>query len=102
MPIINVKFIEGVVADEQKKRELIEKLTNTFVSVCGEVTRPFVYCLIEETQPYQWGIAGKPMPDLAFLTGEEYAAYMKKADDIMSEQMVQSALETKNDKTITN
>ena len=38
MPIIHVKFIEGVVADTAKKHELIKKLTDTFVSVCGDVT----------------------------------------------------------------
>lgn len=91
MPIINVKFIEGVVGTDEQKRELIDKLTETFVSICGEVTRPFVYCLIEETKPYHWGIAGKPMPDLAFLTGEEYAANMKKADEIMSAQIAQQS-----------
>lgn len=96
MPIINVKFIEGVVGNDEQKRELIEKLTETFVSICGEVTRPFVYVLIEETKPFHWGIAGKPMPDLVFLTGEEYARYMNKADAIMSAQIAQQSSGSEN------
>lgn len=96
MPIINVKFIEGVVGTDEQKRELIDKLTDTFVSICGEVTRPFVYVLIEETKPFHWGIAGKPMPDLVFLTGEEYARYMNKADAIMSAQIVQQSSGSEN------
>ena len=31
----------------------------------------------------EWGIAGKPMPDLKFLTGPEYAAHHAKANEIM-------------------
>ena len=96
MPIINVKFIEGVVADDAQKRQLIEKLTETFVSICGEVTRPFVYCLIEETKPFYWGISGKPMPDLVYLTSEEHAAVIAKANEIMSQAIAQQAATSQN------
>ena len=83
MPIITVQFIKDVVATPEQKRELIEKLTDTFVGVLGEVVRPYVYCLIQETPQMEWGIAGKPMPDLKFLTGPEYAAHHAKANEIM-------------------
>jgi 4-oxalocrotonate tautomerase len=65
MPIINIKFIEGVVATPEQKLELIQKMTDTFVGVLGDVVRPFTYCIIDETPVNQWGIAGVPMPDLA-------------------------------------
>ena len=42
MPIITVQFIKDVVATPEQKRELIEKLTDTFVGVLGEVVRPYV------------------------------------------------------------
>ena len=36
MPIINIKFIKDVVATEEQKKELIEKMTDTFVGVLGD------------------------------------------------------------------
>lgn len=85
MPIIEVRFIEGVVApDPEQKRQLIERLTEDFIEICGEVTRPFVYCLINETPPLQWGISGVPMPDLAYLTGERRTREIQEANDLMT------------------
>ena len=83
MPIINIKFIENVVATPDQKHELIREMTDTFVEVLGEVVRPLTYVVIEETKMYDWGIAGRPMPDLAWLTGPEYNAIMAKSQDIM-------------------
>lgn len=85
MPIIEVRFIQGVVAPEpEQKRQLIERLTEDFIQICGEVTRPFVYCLINETPPMQWGISGVPMPDLAYLTGERRAKEIQQANSLMT------------------
>jgi 4-oxalocrotonate tautomerase family enzyme len=90
MPIIEVRFIEGVVATEpEQKRQLIERLTNVFVEICGEVTRPFVYCIIHETPTLQWGISGVPMPDLAYLTGERRAREIEDANQLMTGMMAQ-------------
>jgi 4-oxalocrotonate tautomerase family enzyme len=83
MPIINIKFIENVVATSDQKAELIVKMTETFAGVLGEVVRPFTYVVIEETKVNEWGIAGKPMPDLAWLCGPEYQGYHAKAREIM-------------------
>ena len=91
MPIINIKFIEGVVATPEQKLELIEKMTDTFAGVLGEVVRPFVYCIIDETPVMQWGIGGKPMPDLAWLIGPEYDAQKAEANRIMGEAVKQMA-----------
>lgn len=87
MPLVNVKYIEGLITNEAQKRELIEKLTDTFVSVCGEVTRPFLYVMIEEIPAYHWGVAGKALPNDEFLTGEEYAGYVNKSISILSPQV---------------
>ncbi len=83
MPIINIKFIEQVVATPEQKQELVRRMTDTFVDVLGDVVRPFTYVVIEETKMYDWGIAGKPMPDLAWLCGDEYNGFIKKSQDIM-------------------
>lgn len=91
MPIIDIRFIKDVVATPQQKEELIVKMTDTFVSVLGEVVRPFVYCLINETPQHDWGIAGVHMPDLAFLTGERYAQIYKTSSDMMKAALEQAA-----------
>jgi len=91
MPIINIKFIENVVATTDQKHQLVREMTNTFVNTLGEVVRPFTYVVIEETKMYDWGIAGQPMPDLAWLTGPEYNAIMGKSQAIMKEVVEQMA-----------
>lgn len=84
MPIITIQAIEGVVlTSPEQKRELLKKMTDTFISVVGEVARPYTYCLIQETPLQEWSIAGVPLPDLPFLYGPEYAAMHAKANDIM-------------------
>jgi 4-oxalocrotonate tautomerase len=91
MPIINIKFIENVVATPEQKQHLVKEMTNTFVNTLGDVVRPFTYVVIEETKMYDWGIAGQPMPDLVWLTGPEYAEIMKKSQDIMKTVVEQQA-----------
>ena len=91
MPIIDVRFIQDVVATPEQKRQLIEQLTETFVSICGEVTRPFVYCLIHETPQMEWGISGVPMPDLQYLIGERRAEEIRRANEIMAAAVAQQS-----------
>lgn len=91
MPIIDVRFIQDVVATPDQKRQLIEQLTETFVSICGEVTRPFVYCLIHETPQMEWGISGVPMPNLQYLIGERRAEEIRRANEIMAAAVAQQA-----------
>ncbi len=84
MPIITIRAIKDVVlTSPEQKRELLQKMTDTFISVVGEVARPYTYCLIEETPQFEWSIAGRPLPDLPFLYGSEYAGMHQRANDIM-------------------
>ena len=83
MPIITVQFIKDVVATPEQKKELIIRLTDTFCDILGDVVRPFVYCLIKETPQQEWGIAGVPMPDLAYLTGSKHAKVIEKSNELM-------------------
>ncbi|MEZ4670618.1 MAG: ester cyclase [Anaerolineae bacterium] len=89
MPIITVQFIKEVVATPEQKRELIVRLTDTFVDVLGEVVRPFVYTLIQETPQNEWGIAGVPMPDLVYLTGQKHAQVIEKSNNHMRAAIAQ-------------
>ena len=60
MPFINVKLIEGVFSQAQKQ-EIIQKLTDTMVSIEGENMRPVTWVVLEEVKSGDWGIAGKAL-----------------------------------------
>jgi len=60
MPLINVKVIEGVFTDSQK-REMVEKLTDAMVEIEGENMRPVTWVVVEEVASGAWGIGGKPL-----------------------------------------
>ena len=60
MPLIQVKVIEGVFTEAQK-REMIHKLTDTMVAIEGEAMRPVTWVVVEEVKSGDWGIGGKPM-----------------------------------------
>jgi 4-oxalocrotonate tautomerase len=84
MPIITGKVIKGVVlTSDEQKRELLAKMTDAFIGVVGDVARPYTYCIIEETPLYEWSIGGRPLPDLPFLYGPEYAEMHSKANAMM-------------------
>ena len=75
MPLVNVKVIEGVFSDSQK-RELVEKLTDAMVSIEGENMRKVTWVMIEEVKSGDWGIGGKPVTTeevKALATGKQAA-----------------------------
>ena len=91
MPVINIKFIKDVDATDEQKAELIVKMTDTFVGVLGDVVRPFTYVIFDETPVGAWGIAGKPMPDLEYLIGEEHAGVIERSNQAMRDAIAQMA-----------
>jgi 4-oxalocrotonate tautomerase len=58
MPLIQVKLIEGVFTETQK-REMIRKLTDAMVSVEGENMRSVTWVTVEEVKSGDWGIGGQ-------------------------------------------
>ena len=60
MPLIQVKLIEDVFTEAQK-REMVRKLTDAMVSIEGENMRPVTWVVIEEVGSGNWGIGGKPL-----------------------------------------
>jgi 4-oxalocrotonate tautomerase len=60
MPLVNVKVIEGVFSDSQK-REIVRKLTDAMVSIEGENMRQVTWVVIEEVKSGDWGIGGTPL-----------------------------------------
>lgn len=60
MPLIQVKLIEGVFSNEQK-REMVRKLTDAMVSIEGENMRPLTLVVIEDIKSGDWAVGGNPM-----------------------------------------
>jgi 4-oxalocrotonate tautomerase len=60
MPLINVKLIEGVFSESQK-RTIVERLTDAMVSIEGENLRPVTWVVIDEVKGGNWAIGGKPL-----------------------------------------
>ena len=60
MPLIQVKVIEGVFTDVQK-REIVRKLTDAMVSIEGENMRLVTWVVVEEVKSGSWGIGGKAL-----------------------------------------
>jgi 4-oxalocrotonate tautomerase len=60
MPLINVKLIEGVFNEGQKK-QIASKLTDAMVAIEGESMRSVTWVVIEEVKSGHWAIGGKPL-----------------------------------------
>ena len=60
MPLIQVRVIEGVFTEAQK-RQIVHKLTDAMVSVEGENMRPVTLVIVEEVKSGDWGIGGKSL-----------------------------------------
>ncbi len=60
MPLIQVKLIEGVFTDMQK-RAMVQKLTDAMVAIEGETMRSVTWVVLEEVKSGDWAIGGKPL-----------------------------------------
>jgi 4-oxalocrotonate tautomerase len=60
MPLITINVMENVFTDKQKQK-MIEKVTDTMVSIEGEAMRAITWVLIEEVHESHWGIGGQSM-----------------------------------------
>ena len=60
MPMLEVHLIENVFTPEQK-RQMIQKLTDTMVSIEGENMRGVTWVKIHEVASGEWAIGGKPL-----------------------------------------
>ncbi len=54
MPVANIKVIEGVFSDGEKRR-MIEKVTEALVSIEGENMREGTVVIFEEVKSGHWG-----------------------------------------------
>jgi 4-oxalocrotonate tautomerase len=60
MPLVEVKVIEGVFSRD-KKRQIVEGVTEAMVAVEGEGLRGVTWVLVEEIPSGEWGIGGHPI-----------------------------------------
>jgi 4-oxalocrotonate tautomerase len=60
MPFINVKLIEGVFSEAQKK-QIAKSLTEAMVQIEGEAMRSVTWCVVEEIKSGDWAIGGQAL-----------------------------------------
>jgi 4-oxalocrotonate tautomerase len=60
MPVVDIKVIEGVFTDE-KKREIVERVTEALIEIGGEPLRTATHTLITETPSGGWAIGGRAL-----------------------------------------
>ena len=60
MPLANIKVIEGVFSDAEK-RQIIVNVTEALVAVEGERIRDKTVVIVEETKSGDWGVGGQPL-----------------------------------------
>jgi 4-oxalocrotonate tautomerase len=58
MPLVEVKVIEGVFSDD-KKRQIVEGVTEAMVAIEGESLRSVTWVLVQEVRSGDWGIGGR-------------------------------------------
>ncbi len=62
MPLAEIKVIEGVFSEEEKK-QMTEKVTDALVSIEGETPRDKTVVILEEVKSGTWGFGGKALVD---------------------------------------
>jgi 4-oxalocrotonate tautomerase len=60
MPLAEIKVIEGVFSDAEKK-QMIEKVTDALVSIEGEALREKTVVIVEEVKSGDWGFGGRAL-----------------------------------------
>lgn len=60
MPLVQVKVIQGVFSEGQK-RQIVEGVTEAMVAIEGEAMRGVTWVLVEEVLSGDWGIGGNPL-----------------------------------------
>ena len=60
MPLVEVKVIEGVFSRD-KKRQIVEGVTEAMVAIEGEGLRGVTWVLVDEIPSGEWGIGGHPI-----------------------------------------
>jgi ketosteroid isomerase-like protein/phenylpyruvate tautomerase PptA (4-oxalocrotonate tautomerase family) len=57
MPVIRTTLLEGFSTEEQRA-EICTRLADTLVDIFGEVTKPYIFSIVDEIKPGAWSIGG--------------------------------------------
>ena len=57
MPVIRTTLLEGFATAEQRS-EITTRLADTLVDIFGDVTKPYIFSIVDEIKPGAWSIAG--------------------------------------------
>lgn len=60
MPLVDIQVIEGVFNEDEKK-EMIERVTDTLVAIEGEALRGVTWVRVIDVPGGQWGIGGQAL-----------------------------------------
>ena len=60
MPLVEVKVIEGVFSESQK-RQMVEGISEAMVAIGGECLRGVTWVLVQEVRSGEWGIGGRAL-----------------------------------------
>jgi 4-oxalocrotonate tautomerase len=60
MPVVEIKVIEGVFTDDEK-REMVERLTEALIEVGGEPLRSKTHALVIESPSGAWAVGGQAL-----------------------------------------
>jgi 4-oxalocrotonate tautomerase family enzyme len=60
MPIIRTTVLKGFTTSEQKS-QLVAALTEAMIDTLGEVTRPYIFSLVDEIEAGAWQVQGQIM-----------------------------------------
>jgi len=58
MPLVDIQVIDGVFNEDEKK-EMIQKVTETMVAIEGEALRGLTWVRVIDVPGGQWGIGGQ-------------------------------------------
>jgi 4-oxalocrotonate tautomerase len=58
MPLVEVKVMEGVFSQD-KRRQIVEGVTEAMIAIEGEGLRGVTWVLVEEVRSGDWGIGGR-------------------------------------------
>lgn len=62
MPIVRTTIINGF-ATLAQKGEIVQRTTDAVTSVLGEMTRPYIFALVDEITPGAWSVGGAILND---------------------------------------
>lgn len=60
MPLVDIQVIDGVFNEDEKK-EMIQKVTDTMVAIEGEALRGVTWVRVIDVPGGQWGIGGQAL-----------------------------------------